>query len=401
MFAASLAVALLDTVIPLFIGRLVSLMEAPDRQAALTAALPMLLGMVALVLVVRPLAILTDVSIRHNALVPGATSLIRWQSHWHVVRQSWPFFQNDFAGRIANRVMQTASSLRESAMSSIRAVWYIGVYGVTAFGLMTATDWRLGVPIFMWFVGYVADPAAFRAAAARALARELGRPLARDGPRRRQLHEHPDRQAVRPHARRGRLRPRSHGRPLRRDAQAPRDDHAVPFLADGAERAAARQHGRHRHHALGPGRGRRGRCGHRFAAGLANRERGRLGQLGSHVDLREHRHGAGGHAVDRRAALRRRPCRRAAARRPARRDPIRELDLRLRPHRRGARRAEPESDDPSRRARRPRRPLGRRQVDAREPAAAAARHRVRPHHDRRPGHRARHAGDACAPRSAW
>ena len=38
---------------------------------------------------------------RNNAVVPGVTSLIRWQSHWHVVRQSWPFFQNDFAGRIA------------------------------------------------------------------------------------------------------------------------------------------------------------------------------------------------------------------------------------------------------------------------------------------------------------
>ena len=48
-------------------------------------------------------------AVRHNALVPGVTSLIRWQSHWHVVRQSWPFFQNDFAGRIANRVMQTAT----------------------------------------------------------------------------------------------------------------------------------------------------------------------------------------------------------------------------------------------------------------------------------------------------
>jgi ATP-binding cassette subfamily B multidrug efflux pump len=155
MFAASLTVALLDTVIPLFIGRVVALMEAPDRQAALTSALPMLLAMVALVLVARPLAILIDVSIRHNALVPGATSLIRWQSHWHVVRQSWPFFQNDFAGRIANRVMQTASSLRESAMSSIRAVWYIGVYGATAFGLMMAADWRLTVPIATWAVGYV------------------------------------------------------------------------------------------------------------------------------------------------------------------------------------------------------------------------------------------------------
>jgi len=81
MFAASLAVALLDTVIPLFIGRLVSLMEAADRKAALLAQWPMLAGMVALVLFVRPLAILTDIAIRHNALIPGATSLIRWQSH--------------------------------------------------------------------------------------------------------------------------------------------------------------------------------------------------------------------------------------------------------------------------------------------------------------------------------
>ncbi len=154
MFAASLAVALLDTVIPLFIGRLVSLMEAPDRQAALAHAWPMLLGMVALVLVVRPTAILADIAIRHRALIPGATSLIRWQSHWHVVRQSWPFFQNDFAGRIANRVMQTAHALRESTMASIRGVWYIGVFGVTALALMVLADWRLGIPTLLWTLGY-------------------------------------------------------------------------------------------------------------------------------------------------------------------------------------------------------------------------------------------------------
>jgi len=155
MFAASLAVALLDTVIPLFIGKLVSLMEATDRQAALAAQWPMLAAMIGLVLIVRPLAILADIAIRHNALIPGVTSMIRWQSHWHVVRQSWPFFQNDFAGRIANRVMQTANALRESAMASIRAVWYIAVYGVSALALMAHSDWRLGVPTLLWAVGYV------------------------------------------------------------------------------------------------------------------------------------------------------------------------------------------------------------------------------------------------------
>lgn len=155
MFAASLAVAALDTVIPLFIGRLVSLMEAGDRMAALREQWPMLVGMIALVLVVRPLVLLADIAIRHMVLIPGATSLIRWQSHWHVIRQSWPFFQNDFAGRIANRVMQTAHALRESVMASIRAVWYIGAYGVITYALMAMADWRLGVPTLVWFAGYL------------------------------------------------------------------------------------------------------------------------------------------------------------------------------------------------------------------------------------------------------
>jgi ATP-binding cassette subfamily B multidrug efflux pump len=155
MFVTSLTVALIDTVIPVFIGKLVSLMEAPDRQAALTEQWPLLAGMIALVLLVRPLALLVDVAIHHNALIPGATSLIRWQSHWHVVRQSWPFFQNDFAGRIANRVMQTANALRESVMASIRAIWYIVVYGVSALVLMALADWRLGIPTLLWFAGYV------------------------------------------------------------------------------------------------------------------------------------------------------------------------------------------------------------------------------------------------------
>src|SRR5439155_23566616 len=150
-----LAVALLDTVIPLFIGRLVSLMEATDRAAALEREWPLLIGMVALVLVVRPLVLLIDVAIRHNALIPGATSLIRWQSHWHVIRQSWPFFQNDFAGRIANRVMTTAHALRESTMASIRAVFYIGAHGAAAYGLIALADWRLGVPTLVGFGGFI------------------------------------------------------------------------------------------------------------------------------------------------------------------------------------------------------------------------------------------------------
>lgn len=155
LFVTGLAVAWVDTVVPVFIGKLVGLMAQADRAAALREATPMLIGMVLLVLVGRPLALLLDSLVRHNAVVPGVTGLIRWQSHWHTVRQSWPFFQNDFAGRIANRVMQTCNSLRESVVASIRAVWYITVYGTSAMVLMALADWRLSLPTLMWFGGYV------------------------------------------------------------------------------------------------------------------------------------------------------------------------------------------------------------------------------------------------------
>ena len=155
MFATGLGVAIVDTLIPVFIGRLVTLMEATDRAAAFDAALPSLLSMLAVVLIGRPAALVADSLVRNNAVVPNVTSMIRWQSHWHVIRQSWPFFQNDFAGRIANRVMQTGNAVRECVVSSIRALWYIAIYGISSLVLMSAADWRLAVPTVLWFGGYI------------------------------------------------------------------------------------------------------------------------------------------------------------------------------------------------------------------------------------------------------
>ncbi len=155
MVVTSLSVALVDMSIPVCIGRLVLLMQAPDRGAAIAQQAPLLAGMLALILIGRPLLQMSDIAIRHNALLPGTTNLVRWQSHWHVIRQSWPFFQKDFAGRIANRVMQTAQSLRESIMSAIRAVLYIATYGISSLILMSLADWRLALPTLAWMIGYV------------------------------------------------------------------------------------------------------------------------------------------------------------------------------------------------------------------------------------------------------
>jgi ATP-binding cassette subfamily B multidrug efflux pump len=154
LFAAGLAVALCDAGIPVIIGRVVTLASTHDPATLLRDAWPQLLGMAAFLLLVRPAALLLQNLMTNQAIAPGFSNLVRWQNHWHVVRQSLTFFQNDFAGRIANRVMQTGPSLRESITATTNAAWYIVVYGTSAILLLASVKAVLALPILLWFGGY-------------------------------------------------------------------------------------------------------------------------------------------------------------------------------------------------------------------------------------------------------
>ena len=154
LFAAGLVVAMLDVTIPLFIGRVVSLVAAHRPERLFAEAGPELIGMALVLLVARPAALLAQNLVTNQVINPGVSNMIRWQNHWHVVRQSWTFFQNDFAGRIANRVIQTGPALRESIVNGTNAVWYILVYGSSAIAFLSAANWRLTIPILCWFAAY-------------------------------------------------------------------------------------------------------------------------------------------------------------------------------------------------------------------------------------------------------
>ena len=244
LFAAGFIVAILDTTIPVFIGRVVTLVSAHAPGSLLHDNWPQLLGMASILLVARPAALLLQNLITNQGIIPGFSNLIRWQSHWHVVRQSWAFFQNDFAGRIAQRVMQTGPSLRESVVSATNAVWYILVYGagaISADGVERCPTDDPGAAVVRRLCGAAA---LFCAAAAHALAAHVGDALGAHRPRRRQLHEHPDRQAVRPAARRGRIRARGDGRSDRRLPRAAAADHDAQADPRQLERDAGRRHRR-------------------------------------------------------------------------------------------------------------------------------------------------------------
>ena len=156
LFAVGGLIAVLDTTIPAFIGRVVGLVSTHPPETLFRDAWPQLLGMALVLGLIRPLGHLTHTVLVNQIVNPSLTNLVRWQNHWHVVRQSWAFFQNDFAGRVANRVMQTGPSLRESVVMAFDAAWYIVVYGGSALILLGALNWRLTLPMLAWFACYIA-----------------------------------------------------------------------------------------------------------------------------------------------------------------------------------------------------------------------------------------------------
>src|SRR5579864_3481352 len=156
LFVVELLVALGDSAVPWFMGRVVTMVTKTPPDQFLATSWPWLVGMAVVLLIVRPAVTLTRYLITNQAIAAPFTSLIRWQAHWHVVRQSWAFFQNDFAGRISSRVMQTGPAVRSTLTASVTALWYILVYGVTAIGMTARADLWLATPILLWFAGYAA-----------------------------------------------------------------------------------------------------------------------------------------------------------------------------------------------------------------------------------------------------
>ncbi|SFP19562.1 ATP-binding cassette, subfamily B, multidrug efflux pump [Ectopseudomonas composti] len=151
-FAALIEVALFS-----FLGQLIDMAQAStDASSFFSEHRNALLWMLLVALIIRPVVFGLHNLLTHQAVNPGLTNLIRWQNHRYVLKQSLSFFQNDFAGRIAQRVMQTGPSLRDSAMQVIDALWHVVVYAGSALYLFAAADLRLVVPLALWIVGYSA-----------------------------------------------------------------------------------------------------------------------------------------------------------------------------------------------------------------------------------------------------
>lgn len=91
----------------------------------------------------------------HLVYIPYFGNLIRRQLYWYTAQQSLAFFQNDFAGRIANKLLQSAPSLRDAVKSTIGSVWFCLVFTTSNLYFLSQSHIYLALPLLLWLIGYI------------------------------------------------------------------------------------------------------------------------------------------------------------------------------------------------------------------------------------------------------
>jgi ATP-binding cassette subfamily B multidrug efflux pump len=149
------AVAVMEIWLIWYAGRIVDVL-GETTPAEVWARHGLELAAVALfILIGRPILQTLSAALLNQSLMPNVGTLVRWRSHRHVLRQSVGWFQNDFAGRIANRMMQTAPAVGEATFQTFDAIVYAIVYLAGALWLLSGTDPRLALPLVVWLGLYL------------------------------------------------------------------------------------------------------------------------------------------------------------------------------------------------------------------------------------------------------
>ena len=150
----SVIVAFIEVYLFAFIGNLVDLLATANRATFWQENGTRLALMGGIVLVILPMLNFISESISHQGLRGNFAMRIRWLAHRYVLRQSMDFFHNDFAGRVATKVMQAALGIRDAVMKITEVVVYVSVYFIGALILVGRSNVWLMIPLLVWLAGY-------------------------------------------------------------------------------------------------------------------------------------------------------------------------------------------------------------------------------------------------------
>ncbi|GAB1361258.1 ABC transporter ATP-binding protein [Rhodobacter sp.] len=148
--------AVLDVGLIWYLGRLVDLMTGQSPQAFLSAHWIEITVAAVVILFVRPIVAGGSVGLLHNTILTNFGTMMRWRAHRHVLRQPVGWFESDFAGRIANRIMQAPPAAGDAVFQVFDMAAFAAATFIGALLMLAEADPRLMVPLLLWVLAYLA-----------------------------------------------------------------------------------------------------------------------------------------------------------------------------------------------------------------------------------------------------
>ncbi|MFQ3205105.1 MAG: ATP-binding cassette subfamily B multidrug efflux pump [Pseudoalteromonas tetraodonis] len=155
MSLSAALLAILEVSLFSYMGQLVDWLGEYTPEELFSQQQSALIKMGLMLLVVMPIVVFFRSAILHQSLLGNYPMSIRWLAHRYLLRQSVSFYQNEFAGRIATKVLQTSLAVRESVTKLLDVLMYIAVYFGSMVFLVAASDWRLMLPLLVWLALYI------------------------------------------------------------------------------------------------------------------------------------------------------------------------------------------------------------------------------------------------------
>jgi ATP-binding cassette subfamily B multidrug efflux pump len=149
-------VALMESGLVFYSGRLIDMMTEAGPAAFWQQHRFEVIFVALFILFLRPIIITFNHLFLEQTLASNMQEQARWRAHKHMLGQSTGFFQNDFAGRLSNRVMQMGPAIEDSVYMAFEGIWYAFTYVVGATIVLTQIDYRLGIPMMIWLALYMA-----------------------------------------------------------------------------------------------------------------------------------------------------------------------------------------------------------------------------------------------------
>ncbi|MBS9844198.1 ABC transporter ATP-binding protein [Vibrio alginolyticus] len=149
-------VAVVEVILFGAMGQLVDWLSTSNPETFLQDNKSDLIFYGALLLVVMPILVILYSLLVHQTLLGNYPMSIRWLAHRYLLNQSLNFYQDDFAGRVATKVMQTSLAVRETVMKAMDVFVYVTVYFTSMIIMLATADWRLMIPMIVWLLAYIA-----------------------------------------------------------------------------------------------------------------------------------------------------------------------------------------------------------------------------------------------------